>query len=230
MVKKQIRLSPSTLSLFLECPRCFWLNINENIHRPRGAFPSLPGAMDSVIKTYFDKYRLKGELPLEIRGKIAGRLMDNLELLKKWRNWKTGLEYKDEILGVSLFGALDDCLVDSSTSSEQVYYIPVDYKTRGSAPRDGDSEKYYGTQLDCYALLLEQNGYPVRDWAYLIYYFPKEVEERGRVNFNVEVIRLKTDPQRAIKIIEQAIRLLSGPIPPHHSECEYCIWGQNNYA
>jgi CRISPR/Cas system-associated exonuclease Cas4 (RecB family) len=224
MTKKQIRLSPSTLSLFLECPRCFWLQINENIHRPRGIFPSLPGAMDSVIKVYFDKYRIKGELPPEIIGKVEGKLIDNLELLKKWRNWKTGLEYKDEILGVSLFGALDDCLIDDK------HYIPVDYKTRGSAPKDGASEKYYGNQLDCYALLLEQNGYPVRNWAYLIYYYPKEVEEEGRVNFAVEVVRLKVDTKRAVKIIEEAIRLLNGPIPSHHSECEYCIWGQNNYA
>ena len=25
--EKQIKLSPSTLNLFLECPRCFWLEI-----------------------------------------------------------------------------------------------------------------------------------------------------------------------------------------------------------
>lgn len=225
---KDIRLSPSTLNLFLECPRCFWLHINENIHRPRGPFPSLPMGMDSVIKIYFDKYRAKNELPPEIQGKVEGKLINDLELLNKWRNWKTGLEYKDEVLGVSLFGALDDCLVDSSTSSEQVYYIPVDYKTRGSEPRKGESEKYYGNQLNCYTLLLEENSRLVRNFGYLIYYYPKEVEGGGRFNFNVEVIRLNTDPKQAKKVIEDAVKLLNSPIPPHHSECEYCIWGRNN--
>lgn len=217
-----IRLSPSTLNLFLECPRCFWLHINENIHRPRGPFPSLPMGMDNVIKVYFDKYRIKGELPPEIRDKVEGKLIPDLELLNNWRNWKTGLEYKDEILGVTLFGALDDCLQDDK------YYAPVDYKTRGSAPREGDSEKYYGNQLDCYALLLEKNNYPIKNFGYLIYYYPKEVEEEGRVNFNIEVIKLNTNSNRARKNLQDAAKLLNGSIPAHHSECEYCIWGRNN--
>lgn len=223
-----IRLSPSTLNLFLECPRCFWLHINENIHRPRGIFPSLPSGMDKIIKVYFDKHRRKGELPPEIQGKVEGKLISNLELLNKWRNWKTGLECRDEILGVTLFGALDDCLQDSSTGSEQVYYIPLDYKTRGSAPREGDSEKYYGNQLDCYALLLDENGYPTKGVGYLVYYYPKEVERSGKIVFDIDVVKLNTDPNRARKTLEEAVKLLNRPIPSYHSECEYCIWGRNN--
>ena len=218
-----IRLSPSTLNLFLECPRCFWLHINESIHRPRGPFPSLPMGMDSVIKLYFDKYRIKGELPPEIQDKVKGRLIPDLELLNKWRNWKTGLEYKDEVLGVTLFGALDDCLKHGN------YYIPLDYKTRGSAPREGDSEKYYGNQLDCYSLLLEENGYPAKNLGYLVYYYPKQVEEKGRIVFDIEVVRLNTDFNRAKRTLRDAVKLLNQSIPSHHSECEYCIWGRNNH-
>lgn len=219
---KDIRLSPSTLNLFLECPRCFWLQINEGIHRPRGIFPSLPGGMDLVIKDYFDKYREKNELPPELQGKINAHLLHDHALLNKWRNWRTGLAYKDENLNVTLFGALDDCLEDNGK------YMPLDYKTRGSAPKDGDSEKYYGNQLDCYSLLLKENGYPVGDYGYLVYYFPEHVEENGTVIFNVKPIQLKIDPERARKTLKDAMKLLSGPVPAHHSECEYCIWGRNN--
>jgi len=196
--------------------------MNEGIHRPRGIFPSLPGGMDGVIKTYFDKYREKGELPPELQGRIDANLLHDHALLNKWRNWRTGLSYKDEALNVVLFGALDDCLEKNGK------YMPLDYKTRGSAPKDGDSEKYYGNQLDCYALLLEENGYPVGNYGYLVYYFPEHVEENGTVIFNVRPIQLKIDPNRARKTLKDAIKLLSGPIPPHHSECEYCIWGRNN--
>lgn len=217
-----IRLSPSTLNLFLECPRCFWLHINEKIHRPRGPFPSLPTGMDGVIKVYFDKYREKGKLPPEIEGKVEGNLMSDLFLLNKWRNWRTGLEYENKTLGVTLFGALDDCLQYGK------YYIPLDYKTRGFAPSQADSKKYYGNQLDCYSLLLEENGYPVKDIGYLVYYYPQKVSEEGNVKFNVEVIKINTDTNQARKTIEQAIKTLNQPIPPHHSECEYCTWGRNN--
>lgn len=53
-----IRLSPASLNIFLDCPKCFWLEKNKSIKRPRGVFPSLPGGMDPVIKTYFDFGRL----------------------------------------------------------------------------------------------------------------------------------------------------------------------------
>lgn len=219
---KIIRLSPSSLNLFLECPRCFWLQINENIHRPRGIFPSLPGGMDLVIKDYFDKYREKDELPPELRGKVDGKLLHDHALLNRWRNWRTGLEYTDEVLGVTLFGALDDCLQVGDK------FVPLDYKTRGFIPKEGDSEKYYGNQLDCYSLLLEQNGYPVGEFGYLIYYYPERVEENGTVIFNVKPVKLKIDPSRARKTLKDAIKLLNEPIPSHHTECEYCIWGRNN--
>lgn len=222
MQKKSIRLSPSTLNLFLECPRCFWLHINENIHRPRGIFPSLPSGMDNVIKTYFDKYRAKNELPLEIKGEVQGKLISDLNLLNQWRDWRTGLGYNDEVLGVSLFGALDDCLQDGKE------YIVLDYKTRGFPPKEGDSEKYYTNQLDCYSLLLEENGYPTKGIGYLVYYYPKEVKEQGKIDFNIKVVELNTDPNRAKKTLQDAVKLLSGSIPPHHSECEYCLWGRNN--
>jgi hypothetical protein len=196
--------------------------MNENIHRPRGIFPSLPGGMDLVIKDYFDKYREKDELPPELQGKIEGKLLHDHVLLNKWRNWRTGLEYTDETLGVTLFGALDDCLQIGNK------FVPLDYKTRGSAPKEGDSQKYYGNQLDCYSLMLEENGHPVGQIGYLVYYYPEHVEENGTVIFNVKPVELTIDPNRARQTLKNAIKLLSGPIPPHHTECEYCIWGRNN--
>ena len=218
----KIRLSPSTLNLFLDCPRCFWLHINENIHRPRGIFPSLPGGMDIVIKTYFDKYRTQGKLPPEIDGQVKGKLISDLNLLNRWRNWRTGLEYHDDVLGVSLFGALDDCLQDKDK------YIPLDYKTRGFPPRDGDSEKYYGNQLSCYSLMLRENKYKSEDFGYLVYYYPERVKENGKVDFNVKVVKINANPEQAKKTLNDAMKLLNGPIPSHHSNCEYCSWITNN--
>lgn len=212
-----IRISPTTgLNLFKECPRCFWLHFNEKVHRPRGIFPSLPSGMDLVIKKYFDNYR--GELPPEIEGKVEGVLVKDLKLMEKWRNWRTGLEYHDKELDAVLFGALDDCLIDND------YYISLDYKTRGSAPKDGDSEKYYQTQLDTYNFLLETNGYKTKDFAYLVYYYPEEVRKDGMVKFNIKPVKVNTDLNRAKKRFQDAVELLKGPIPKHHSDCEYCSW------
>lgn len=217
-----IRLSPSTLNLYRECHRCFWLHMKENIHRPQGPFPSLPGGMDLVIKDYFDTYRDGKNVPPEIRGKVRGVLFDDSQTLKKWRNWRTGLRYEDEKRNAALSGALDDCLKDGD------YYIPLDYKTRGSPPKPNGHEFYQG-QLDAYTLLLEENGYKTASVAYLIYYYPLNVKEGGVVTFAVEPKEVKTNATNAKKEFEGALDVLVKKTPPpKHSNCEYCKWGEGN--
>jgi hypothetical protein len=44
--------------------------------------------MDSVIKAYFDSYRLNSDMPPEIKGKITGVLFSDIATLEKWRNWR----------------------------------------------------------------------------------------------------------------------------------------------
>lgn len=215
--KQQIRLSVSTgLNLFRECPRCFWLHHKKKVPRPRGIFPSLPGGMDRVIKRYFDHYR--GMLPPELRGKIHGTLLPDQALMDEWRDWRSGLVHHDQTRNASLIGALDDCLINGDR------YTPLDYKTRGSAPRPGDSEKYYQLQLDSYALLLQANGLPPTDFGYLVYYYPHTVEEGGVVRFTIEPVQVAIDPRRAQHTFEEAVSLLLGQPPLHHSHCEYCFW------
>ena len=215
-----IRLSPTTgLNLFRECPKCFWMHYNQKFHRPRGIFPSLPGGMDNVIKKYFDKFRKDGGLPPELVGKVKGGLMPDQALMDKWRDWRTGLEYNDKKRNAILFGALDDCLLDADT------YIPLDYKTRGYPPKEGDSQKYYGTQLDSYAFMLWSNGYKVAPYAYLIYYYPKEVKKNGIVIFNVEPVEIDVSIKRVKRLFEEALDCLEGKEPKSHTECIYCSWG-----
>ncbi|MDP3729317.1 MAG: PD-(D/E)XK nuclease family protein [bacterium] len=215
-----IRLSPSTTNLFLECKKCFWLAQVQEIHRPRGIFPSLPSGMDNLIKKYFDNYRIQGTLPPEIEGKVDGVLMADLELLNKWRSWRTGLVYHDPAISAQLSGALDDLLVNP----QKHVYMPFDYKTRGFALKD-DSTSYYQNQLNCYGLMLEKNGMKAADHGYLCYYIPTNVGEHGVVTFEVTVKKMNIDPSAAQKVFEDAVALIKGPMPKAHSTCIYCIWG-----
>jgi hypothetical protein len=214
---KKIRLSPSQLNLFNECPRCFWLHQNQKVHRPRGIFPSLPGGMDNVIKVYFDRYRERGKLPPEIDGQVDGELMPDTSVMNKWRNWRTGLNYQDEETGATLIGALDDCLVHKGK------YIPLDYKTRGYDPKEG-GEAFYQLQLDTYCLLLEVNDFPHPAYAYLVYYVPKEVSENGIVRFEITPKKVATDSENALTTFQNAVAVLHGPMPEPHGTCEYCAW------
>lgn len=176
----------------------------------------MPIGMDTVIKEYFDKYR--GKLPPELTGRIDGILMPDTALMDKWRNWRTGLEYYDKELDAVLFGALDDCLVDAGC------YIPLDYKTKGSLPSNNEAEKYYQTQLDSYALLLNSNGYKTKDSAYIVYYSPQKIERDGLVRFNINPFRLETSLERIKNTFSDAVNLLKGNIPRQNQDCEYCNW------
>ncbi len=220
--QKKFRLSPSTLSLFLDCNRCFWLEKIKNIRRPRGIFPSLPSGMDRVIKNYFDAYRPQKKLPIELRGvDFQGvELFEDQKQLDLWREWKTGLIYRNPE-GHELFGALDDLLVKDGK------YIPFDYKTKGSKATEEGAVKYYQNQLDSYALMLNANDLATWDFGFLLFFSPKSVAERGQVEFEVQPIKIKLDPSRSQKIFESAVQLLQGPLPSSLPSCEYCAWLRN---
>ena len=113
-----------------------------------------------------------------------------------------------------LIGALDDCLVENN------YYIPLDYKTRGSELSE-DPRKYYQNQLDCYCLMLEYSGFKTNGLAYLVYYWPEEVSESGMIKFHVEPIKIETDIRSAEKTARDAAVLLSSTMPLSNTNCEY---------
>ena len=205
-----IKLSPSKLNLFLDCPLCFYLQEKEGVKRPAGIFPSLPSGMDLALKKYYDKYR--GDLPPELKGKVEGVLLPDEELIKKFRNWRT---FKFEEEDALMYGAMDDCL------KEGEYIIPLDFKTRGFDLKD-DSTSYYQNQLDCYALMLEKNGYKQPGYAYLVYYIPTEVKEGGEVSFKIEVRKMEVDSGRAYKIYREAVELLKKDEIPTKDGCGWC--------
>ncbi len=216
---RMIRLSPSSLSIFLQCPRCFWLDRVKLIKRPRGIFPSLPGGMDRVIKTYFDGFRSKKALPPELRSReFPGiRLFEDQARLDLWRNWKTGPVFQDED-GSILTGALDDLLVHDGL------YVPFDYKTKGSTTTQDEATRYYQNQLDCYALLLDKNGMKTADYACLLYFSPLSAGEGGRLQFEVQPIKIGVDPGRALAVFHKAVALLKKSAMPPCGACEYCEW------
>ncbi len=209
------KFSPSSLSLLKECPRCFWLHFNKGIKRPAGIFPSLPSGMDTILKAHFDCFRDRGQLPPELKDcEPDCKLFDDVELLKVWRNNFKGIQWKDDA-GNILKGAVDNLLV------KEKKIIVLDYKTRGF-PLKEDTADHYQDQLDIYNFLLRKNGYDTEDYAYLLFYYPKEVKATGEVIFNTELKKMKIDIENAERIFNQALHVLEGDMPERFKECEYC--------
>ena len=220
---KPIKLSPSSINVMLECPRCFWLQIVKKIRRPSGPFPSLPSGMDKVLKEHFDSFMEKGELPPELKKQdcVNGcSLFDDTEKLKVWRSNFKGIEYTEPKSGVVLHGAVDNILVKGKK------LIVLDYKTRGF-PLKEDTHEHYQNQMDLYNFLLRKNGYKTEDYTYLLFYHPKEVNKKGDVIFNTDLIKMKTSAEDGEKVLLKAIKIIKGKMPKPSGECEFCKWIEN---
>jgi CRISPR/Cas system-associated exonuclease Cas4 (RecB family) len=216
-----IKISPSGISYLMECPRCLWLQINENIRRPRGIFPSLPSGMDNVFKKYFDEYRERGELPPEIDGKVEGKLYnDDLKAFNKWREinfGRGGMRTQFPEIDIELYGAIDDLLV-----SPDGKLVPFDFKTRGF-PTKEDTHEHYRTQIDLYALLFKQGGMEPADYGYLLFFWP-ESYSMGTANFKTDLVKIDVSPSRGYSVLQRVHEIVTDPEPKAHSDCEYCLY------
>ncbi|MEZ4210347.1 MAG: hypothetical protein R3B38_01385 [Patescibacteria group bacterium] len=206
-----IKLSPSTLNLYLECPRCLWLSWHRKIKRPSGIFPSLPGGMDLVLKEYFDHYRGGDSLPPIVADKLPGKLMNPLP--------KT-LMYKDSQRRAILIGKLDDAL----EIGEGLHSV-MDHKTRGFPPKDGILFPYQ-LQMDVYDFLMQESGFPTDHRAYLVYYYPTPGQLHNDFPFVVEVKDVLANPTRAKQVFEDTVKMLRDKMPAASDRCIYCNWAE----
>lgn len=209
------RLSPSTINLYFDCPRCFQLKLEEGIERPRGPFPSLPSGMDRAIKEHFDRFREKGEKPpeLEEAGIDAEPLRDE-ELLEKARDWRKEPRWKDPETGAVLRGGVDDLLEQDGK------LVVVDYKTRGYPPQE-DVPGYYRRQVNLYNLMLEENGYETGNYAIVLYYHPDRVKSSGDFLFNWELRKVDVNPVKAKSWVRRAVKCLGEEKQEHSESCDY---------
>ncbi|MEM4295428.1 MAG: PD-(D/E)XK nuclease family protein [Candidatus Anstonellales archaeon] len=212
-------LSPSSLALFKECKRCFWLHINKRFKRPTSAFPSLPSGIDKLIKEHFNYHLESGTRPKELSflsEKI--NLFSNKEILKKWM---ANIEWQDEE-GNKLNGKIDYLLED-----EEKRAIIIDFKTKGSYVNENDVkniEIFYKPQLEIYAYLVMKNGFYVNNYGYLLYFYPKSINEDGSFVFGIEGKKVMLDIMQAEALFKDAIETLRGPLPESSKTCDFCSW------
>ena len=210
----EYKLSPSSLNLLEDCPRCFWLHFIKKIKRPSGPMSSIPIKMDSIIKHYFDRYREQGILPPIILGQIEGRLARDMPKTLK-------LEMDN---GITLWGRPDEYFELNDGN-----IVAFDHKTKSKEPED--VHKSYQLQLDVYSFLLKNLDYQTTNKGFLAYYYPDECELHEGMPFNCSVIEIKTYPSLVKDLVKKALDVLNSDLPDPDENCEYCKWNQelNNF-
>lgn len=217
-----MQLSSSALSTLKDCPRCFYLDRNLKICRPRGIYPSLPTGVDSVLKAHLEKFR--GTLPPQLMEyeELQGFQLYAGADLAKMRNWRSNPLKMTDAKGNVLVGAFDDLLHNPKTGE----FAVLDYKTKGTAPDLSYCVQYYQQQVNIYSRFLEIGKKKLAKFAVLLYFWP-EPGESSILSFKSHAFFMIPDPAEAEILFAKAIKVLEEKAVPHYGEgCEYCAYVQ----
>jgi hypothetical protein len=103
------KVSRSKIELFMQCPRCFWLDTRLKIKRPSGPPFNINKAIDELFKKEFDVHRKAGTPhPIMIENQLESIVPFQHADLDKWRHNFTGVATVHEPTNLHVFGAIDD--------------------------------------------------------------------------------------------------------------------------
>ncbi len=219
------RLSRSKIDLFIECPRCFYLDNKLGTSRPRGPSFTLNIAVDELFKKEFDAYRKK-KAPHPIMQKYG---IDAVPFAHKkldaWRDNFSGIAYDHKETGFTVCGAVDDIWEKKDGS-----LIVVDYKATSKEGiietlADSSWEDQYRRQIGVYQWLLAKNGFSVDPIGYFVYAnASKDLEAfNDTLTFETTLVPCEGDTnwiEATLLRIHECLE--SDQIPPSGDGCEFC--------
>jgi len=218
------RLSRSKIDLFVQCPKCFYVDNKLGVARPPGFPFNLNTAVDHLLKKEFDIHRMKGEAHPLMKTYGIEAVPFAHEDMDIWRENFRGITYDHKPTGFTISGAVDDVWV-----SPKGELFVVDYK---STSKDEDitalNEEWhdgYKRQMSVYQWLLRKNGFPVSDTGYFVYANGRKDREAfdGKLEFTITIIPHKGDDTWIEPILLEIKETLdSGVIPEGNPECDYC--------
>jgi len=161
------RISRTKINLFVECPRCFYLDVKLGVKRPSIPAFTLNSAVDALLKKEFDLLRKKGQTHKLMKQYNIDAVPYNHPEIDVWRNNFIGKEYYHEETNFILFGAIDDIWINSKNE-----LIIVDYKstsTEKGIDMNDHWKKVFKRQLEIYQWIYKMSGFKIHDTAYIVY-------------------------------------------------------------
>lgn len=218
------QLSRTKIELFTECPRCLYLDVARGIPRPSGPPFTLNNAVDALMKSEFDRYRAAGEPhPIFATAGIDAVPFRHPEL-DRWRHNFTGVRWKDDETGWTLFGAVDDLW--QARSGE---LIVADYKATARAEMPGVKNLYpsYRRQMDVYQYLVRRQGFEVSDRGWFVYTNGdgRAAGFGDKLGFTTALVPYDGNDAWVLDAFRRAIATIEqGEVPAAGAECKYCAY------
>jgi hypothetical protein len=223
---KPFKLSRSKLDLFMECPRCFYLDRRVGVGRPPGYPFNLNSAVDTLLKKEFDKHRQAATShPLMREYGIDAIPYSHIDL-ESWRDsLRRGITFIVPGTNIELSGGIDDIWV----SDKDRLHI-VDYKATAKSDEvnlDAPWQDAYKRQIEVYQWLFRRNLFNISDVAYFVYCngdFTKE-SFNNRLEFDVKIIPYSGDDSWVEMAVRRAHECLTkDDLPEPGADCDYCAY------
>jgi CRISPR/Cas system-associated exonuclease Cas4 (RecB family) len=163
------KISRSKIDLFMQCPRCFWLDARLKIKRPSSPPFRINSMIDELFKKEFDVHR-EGQTVHPLCETYGLKLVPfKHEKMDEWRDaLRRGIQYLHEPTNLLITGGVDDIWVDLETDE----LVVVDYKAtakNGEVSLDAEWQIGYKRQIEVYQWLLRANGFKVKNIGYFVY-------------------------------------------------------------
>lgn len=216
-------LSRSKLELFLQCPRCFYLDRRLGISRPDLFLPTLNLAVDTLLKREFDSYRVKKEPhPTMVKYGVPAVPYAGPEV-EGWQSITSGIEAVVEADQLLLWGAIDDVWID-----DREELIVVDYKGISTPQSPGSvAHASYFRQLEVYQWILKKAGFRVSDLSILL--FANADRERpaldNALQFHLSITEHRGSTDWVPDAVHEAVMCLRRETPPTAGkDCAWCSY------
>ncbi len=217
------RLSRSKIESYVNCHRCFYMDVKLGIAQPPGYPFSLNSAVDRLLKKEFDLHRLaKTSHPLMKTYRIDAVPYQNPDL-SKWRDPRRGISYFHEQTGFEIFGGIDDVWINPDGE-----LIIVDYKAtskNGQVSLDAEWQGGYKRQMEIYQWLFRKNGFEVSSTGYFVYCNGNSDKEAfdGKLEFDISILPYLGNTDWIDPILfEVKNTLIKDDMPESSQDCDFC--------
>lgn len=230
--KALFKVSRSKIELYMQCQRCFWLDVRLKITRPNSPPFNINKTIDELYKKEFDSYREKGEPhPIMVDNKL-GVIPFAHENMETWRHTFTGVTTVHKATNLHVFGAVDDIWVNEAGE-----LIVVDYKATSKDREvsiDSGWQISYKRQMEIYQWLLRQNGFEVSATGYFVYTNARiDLDQFGdKLEFRTKLIPYTGDADWVEPTIKKMKTCMDGTMPPVGDSimggpCEFCTYAKS---